>query len=174
MASGWRNTDEIVSAGGGDSQNICRLLHPADHTLILLHVAEPALSIVGALPCPVAATWTASRYTRERDLHYAAHLIYASQVEQSERTEIEIELLADQQRLAAASYSVGVLVRFGNPADEIVNAVEQEAIDMVAMATHGRTGLRQLVLGSVTEQVLRHLKIPVLLMRPFDQQADGI
>jgi nucleotide-binding universal stress UspA family protein len=107
-------------------------------------------------------------YTHKRDHQYAAHPIYASQVEQNERAEIESELLADQTRLAAAGYSVGVLVRFGNPADEIVNAVEQKAIDMVAMATHGRTGLRQFVLGSVAEQVLRRLTIPVLLARPFD------
>jgi Universal stress protein family len=39
-------------------------------------------------------------------------------------------------------------------------------------ATHGRTGLRQLVLGSVAAQVLRRLPIPVLLVRPFDQEDE--
>jgi nucleotide-binding universal stress UspA family protein len=152
--------------------HICRLLSPAEYTLILLHVAEPPEGLVGMPARPIALGWTAPMHTQRRDQEYTAHPIFATQVEQSERAAIEIELLTDQQRLTAAGYSVFVMARFGNPADEIVGAVTQEAVDMVAMATHGRTGLRQLVLGSVAEQVVRRLTIPVLLARPFDQEED--
>lgn len=151
---------------------ICRLLDPADHTLILLQVAESPVSITGGPPRPVAIGWTRAMYTRERDLEYATHPIYASQLEQSQRSVIERDLRGDQQRLEQAGYSVSVEVRFGEPAEEIAEAVRQEAIDLVAMATHGRTGLRQLVLGSVAEQVLGHLTVPVLLVRPFDQEVE--
>ena len=40
--------------------------------------------------------------------------------------------------------------------------------DFLAMATHGRTGLRRLLLGSVAEQVVRHARVPVLLYPPMD------
>jgi nucleotide-binding universal stress UspA family protein len=40
--------------------------------------------------------------------------------------------------------------------------------DVLAMATHGRTGLRRLLLGSVAEQVVRHARVPVLLYPPMD------
>ena len=40
------------------------------------------------------------------------------------------------------------------------------AADFVAMATHGRSGLRRLLLGSVAEQVVRHAHVPVVLYPP--------
>ena len=43
------------------------------------------------------------------------------------------------------------------------NSVYQ--VDLVAMSTHGRSGLSRLVMGSVAEEVLRHANVPVLLVR---------
>ena len=37
---------------------------------------------------------------------------------------------------------------------------------MIAMATHGASGLDRVMLGSVTDQVVRHAKVPVLMLRP--------
>ena len=63
------------------------------------------------------------------------------------------------------------VVRFGDPAEEIVACARDTHIDLVAMATHGRTGLRHLLMGSVAEQVLRRLAIPVMLVRPFAEET---
>ena len=60
------------------------------------------------------------------------------------------------------------VVRFGDPAAEIANLVKTAQVDLVAMASHGRTGIRQFVLGSVAEQVLRSVDVPVLIVRPRD------
>jgi nucleotide-binding universal stress UspA family protein len=57
-------------------------------------------------------------------------------------------------------------VRTGNPADEIRRFAEQEGVDLIVMATHGRTGLRHVVLGSVAEKVVRLSSIPVLTVKP--------
>ena len=48
----------------------------------------------------------------------------------------------------------------------IVEFAQREKADMIAMATHGRSGLRRLLLGSVAEQVIRHAHVPVLLYPP--------
>ena len=48
----------------------------------------------------------------------------------------------------------------------IVEFAHREKADFVAMATHGRSGLRRLLLGSVAEQVLRHAHVPVVLYPP--------
>ena len=56
-------------------------------------------------------------------------------------------------------------VRYGDPVEEIVDHVTWDHIDLIAMATHGRTGLKRVVLGSVAEQVLRRSPIPMLLLR---------
>src|SRR5262249_32584682 len=142
---------------------IGRLLKPSNHELILLRVAQLPAGLVGAPPRPVSAGWMGPVYESPHDLDYTLHPIYDSQQEQNERAALEVALLPDQQRLQRDGYHVTSQVRFGDPAEEIVSLARQAAVDMVAMATHGQTGLRHLLLGSVAEHVLRELTIPLLL-----------
>jgi len=135
--------------------------------MILLRVAEPVESIIGAPPQPVSTAWMEPLHTSAWDIQYAQHPIYASQLEQSERSALEHDLLSDQQMLEAAGFTTSLDVRFGDPAEEIASVVQQRAVDLVAMATHGRTGLRHLLMGSVAQQVVRRVNVPVLLVRPF-------
>jgi nucleotide-binding universal stress UspA family protein len=51
----------------------------------------------------------------------------------------------------------------------IEQAIRYHHIDLVAMTTHGRTGLRRVLLGSVAEHVLRHITVPVLLLHPVEK-----
>lgn len=53
----------------------------------------------------------------------------------------------------------------GVPADEIVRVAKDRQVDLIVIATHGRTGLRHLLLGSTAERVLRHVHCPVLVVR---------
>ena len=48
----------------------------------------------------------------------------------------------------------------------IVDTAEAEAVDLIAMSTHGRTGLKRWVYGSVTEKVLRGARCSMLIIRP--------
>ena len=50
----------------------------------------------------------------------------------------------------------------GNPAEEIVRSAKEEKIDLIVIGTHGFTGWRHLILGSVTEKVVRLASCPVL------------
>ncbi len=61
---------------------------------------------------------------------------------------------------------VTYLLREGMVAETIMEAAEIEQADLIAMSTHGRTGMLRLLLGSVTEQVVHQSKIPVMLIRP--------
>ena len=56
-------------------------------------------------------------------------------------------------------------VRHGAAAAVIVDAAKSRGADLIAMSTHGRSGLGRLLFGSVAEQVLRHADVPVFLMR---------
>jgi len=58
------------------------------------------------------------------------------------------------------------ITRTGNPAAEIITFAEEEGIDLIVMATHGRTGLSHMVMGSVAEKVVRLSRIPVLTVKP--------
>lgn len=56
----------------------------------------------------------------------------------------------------------------GNPADEIVRLAEEENADLIVMATHGRTGIGRVLMGSVAEAVVRRAKCPVFTLKPGD------
>jgi len=53
----------------------------------------------------------------------------------------------------------------GDPAEEILNYAEKNDIDLIIMATHGRSGVRRWIIGSVADKVLRASKVPVWLVR---------
>lgn len=63
------------------------------------------------------------------------------------------------------------VVEMGNAAAGVVHETSHEDIDLVAMATHGRGGIRRLILGSVAESVVRRVTVPVLLYRPVGMEA---
>lgn len=66
------------------------------------------------------------------------------------------------------SHSLRIEVRSGSPAIEIVHAAQQLGCDLLVMSTHGRSGLRHILMGSVAEKVVRFSKIPVLTVKPED------
>lgn len=53
----------------------------------------------------------------------------------------------------------------GHPSTEICRYAESHECDLIVMATHGRTGLKHMLLGSTTEQVVRHAHCAVLTLR---------
>ena len=58
------------------------------------------------------------------------------------------------------------VVEVGVPYKEIVRKAEEEKADLIVMSTHGRTGLEQVMLGSVTAKVVARASCPVLSIRP--------
>jgi nucleotide-binding universal stress UspA family protein len=69
-------------------------------------------------------------------------------------------------RLAADGLQTEIKVAFGNAPEEIIQNAHQLGIDMIAMSTHGRSGVSRWVYGSVADRVLRGSGLPVLLFRP--------
>ena len=74
-----------------------------------------------------------------------------------------------QERIETLMQSQSVpweaVVSTGPPADEIARVVKDREIDLAISATHGRTGLKRFILGSVTERLMRSLKCPLLVVR---------
>jgi nucleotide-binding universal stress UspA family protein len=62
-------------------------------------------------------------------------------------------------------------VRTGEAAVEIIQAARELHADLIAMTTHGRTGLRRLLFGSVAEAVLRAAHVPVVVVRATEAQV---
>ena len=76
--------------------------------------------------------------------------------------------LADvESRLASEGIKVKMVSLEGNrPADTISDYAQKNGVDMIVIATHGYTGLKKLMFGSVALGVLHESPIPVLLIRP--------
>jgi nucleotide-binding universal stress UspA family protein len=66
---------------------------------------------------------------------------------------------------------VDIAPRTGAVAPAILDYIDFKGIDLVVMATHGRTGLRRWVYGSVTEKVLRKARCATLIVRPAEEAA---
>jgi nucleotide-binding universal stress UspA family protein len=58
------------------------------------------------------------------------------------------------------------LVAVGSPYRKIIDTAEAEQVDLIVMATAGRTGFSHLVMGSIAERVVRTATCPVLTIRP--------
>lgn len=86
--------------------------------------------------------------------------VFVDRVREHARTELErIETRWDDPETFRGE------VRDGTPSATILSYVDEHDIDLVAMGTRGRTGLKRFVLGSVTEHVLRASPVPVLAAR---------
>lgn len=57
-----------------------------------------------------------------------------------------------------------VLIDSGNPAKAIIDMVEKQGFEQIIMGTRGLTGLKNLILGSVANKVISHIKVPVTLI----------
>lgn len=154
-------------------EKIQRFFSPESTELVLMRVGEPVYSATAAqadLARDAMAFGGTMRYISERELEAAQHPIYATQMEVNERAEVEATLLPLANTLRNAGFTVSTQVEFGDPARMIIHVIERDKINLIAMTTHGRTGLSRALFGSVAESVLHQVRIPILLLRP--EQVD--
>lgn len=88
----------------------------------------------------------------------------AYELTEQEAAEAERYLSDIADRLRARKVRVETVHEQGKPAEVILRVAQERGADLIAMTTHGRGGISRLVFGSVTEEVLRHTAIPVLVM----------
>lgn len=80
-------------------------------------------------------------------------------------TELERSNTAKAETLKKEGVACRYIVREGLTADTIVTVGHEEGVDMIVMYTDGRDGLADMLIGSITERVLRNTDIPLLAVR---------
>ncbi|MCK5586935.1 universal stress protein [Candidatus Bipolaricaulota bacterium] len=96
------------------------------------------------------------------------------EVQEAARKSAEQYLEGIKQKIGLNTADVKVNVITGIPADEILDFVDQNKIDLVVMSSHGRSGMSRWFLGNTVEKVLRSSSAPVFLVphpscrRPVD------
>lgn len=64
-------------------------------------------------------------------------------------------------------------MEMGEPADAIVRVAQEEEVDIIVMGTHGRTGLKHLLLGSIAEAIVRRAPCPVMTVKHPPEKGKG-
>ena len=82
-------------------------------------------------------------------------------------------MLAEAETLRAAGWVVSTELRTGHPADELIEAAEEQDSDVIVIGSHGLTGFRRFLLGSVSNQVLQSAGRSVLIVRKPEEECDG-
>jgi len=90
-----------------------------------------------------------------------------------DREAAERALAKKAQALAPERHAANLVVSGGSVARSIVEVAQKEQADLIALATHGRTGFRRLVLGSVAEEVVRRSAVPVLCYPRLAKEPAG-
>lgn len=128
--------------------------HRLGSTLHLAHVVQPA---VFCLAPPEA---------------YAGSVQAANHVANLARADAETLISNVLRRTHCEDLKHHVWVQLGAASESLHAIIEREHIDLVVVGTHGRTGLRKLVLGSVAEEIFRQAPCPVMTIGPHCWQSD--
>ena len=107
--------------------------------------------------------------------------VWSSEIYTAEIAALQINLMRDAEknlkRAIASLDHPGVKivgdVRAGRPATTIVEVARDQGADLIVIASHGRTGITRLMMGSVAEHVVRHAPCAVLVVRPPEQAQDA-
>jgi nucleotide-binding universal stress UspA family protein len=89
-------------------------------------------------------------------------------VEQAQEEQNEASAYLDKvtEALQEKGLDTESVVLLGSPGDVIINYANENNTGLIAMATHGRSGLGRAVFGSVADHVVRESEIPILIIRP--------
>jgi len=151
-------TDFSPASGGGEEW-VQYLIHHGVREVVLVHVIEnPLLDLYS----PDAADLNLKHVSEASQQHpprsAQPYWENAMQVTKAKLSQLRQHLLVPPAPVLQAE----IVVTEGAPATVILTAAEQHQVDCIVMATHGRSGVRRFVLGSVTEKVVRSSSRPVL------------
>ncbi len=151
------------------ARHLQKVLITLDGSALSEVALEPGLSIAQSLGAEVVL------------LRVVPHIPPGGQLDQHERglsgrmQEDLVEEAQEYLRARSASYArsdaeIKIDVRTGSAADNILECVEIFGIDLIAIATHGRAGLKRWVYGSVTAKVLHGANCSMLIIRPMESE----
>lgn len=156
------------TAGRREGKLLRRILVPTDLSPSSLEAVNYACGLARAAHAAVHFVHIVEPVPRLSSLNDLP--IMLSDAELAARWERLLTRLAEEN--ATPQTPVSTEVRIGKPADEIVVIAKERDADLIVLSTHGRTGLKHVLLGSTAERVVRHSTCPVLVVR--HQKGDAI
>ena len=99
---------------------------------------------------------------------YLLHVVHAHTLDQRRVLKDEAETCLESYRLELENQGIEVfkVLREGEPDKQILDEIENNDYDLVAMATHGHTFIGDLLFGSVSKALKHKINVPLLLVKP--------
>jgi nucleotide-binding universal stress UspA family protein len=140
-----------------------RILYPTDFS----DVSKKALDYIKQLKEGGAKEVTILHVLDERGIDAAARYAPGSsvEVEKKMREEAGQEIRSIEEELKERGFKVDARITIGIPLREILNIEGSEAISVIVIGSHGKSNLEEMLLGSVSEKVIRKCKSPVLVIK---------
>ena len=155
-----------------------KILAPTDLSTLARDGIRLALETAQGCGAEVIVYHVISYVDAEFDVHHGAAQWVASGESSEEIQELIQKRKRELDRYLIENFSdalSGLKIRqeveIGIPDEKIVEKAAAEGVDMIIMSTHGRTGLRHFMIGSVTERVVRLAACPVLSVRPSGNES---
>lgn len=144
-----------------------RILVATDGSALSKKAVSSAIELAAVCGAQLLAIKVVPRYPQayfEGSIPLSAEEISRIETQWTESAQL---LLAgvDKAAKAKAVSCKGVTVKSDVVSDAIIAAAKKHKADLIVMASHGRKGIKRLLLGSETQQVLTHTHIPVLVLR---------
>lgn len=159
-------------------QIIKKILAPTDLSPLAREGIRYALETAQTFAAEVIVYHVISYEDREFPVHHGAEQWVTSGESSEEILELTQKRKQEVDRYLNDNFSdvlSGLKVReeveIGRPAEKIVEKAAAEGVDIIIMCTHGRSGVRYYLIGSVTERVVRLAHCPVLSVRPSEQES---
>jgi nucleotide-binding universal stress UspA family protein len=150
-----------------------RILITLDGSPLSEHAIEPGLSLAQILQAEVTLLRCVPQILVDGELdEHERGLSRRMQEELIDEAEEYLHTLCRSDEASRSGVMIKTTVRIGRPADNILEYVETYGVDLISMATHGRTGLKRWVYGSVTAKVLRSVNCSMLVIRPTDAELN--
>ena len=160
-----------------DDQPIEQILVALDGSDLAATALEPALQLAQALEAKVTLLRVQSYESYANRLEIDEYMRFEYGLDKNledltrERIRWYMEDMLDKQAHLGVPLQYAIVMGFA--ADEILAYAEKEGLDLIVMSTHGRTGLRRWVYGSVTEKVLRGTERGMMVVRSMSNEQDN-
>ena len=151
---------------------IARVLYPTDLSEASAHAAEWAVAVAGYYKAAITA------------LHVVSPILIAvpalgtpipgGSIEENEMDRLRRDVTAQFSEATVDKSRLDILIDVGQPATRILERASGLPTDLIVMGTHGTSGFQHLVLGSVSEKVLRKARCPVLTVPPRAQATSRL
>jgi nucleotide-binding universal stress UspA family protein len=161
---------------------IGRVLIPLDGSQLAEQILDPATALAAATKAQVTLLRVVQQLTPESYVPHSrrvsgirpALLTQIQEVDRQEWAHAEKYLNQLAERLRTRSLTVETrVVSHVRPATAILDDASTHGVDLIALATQGRGGLKRLLVGSVADKVLRGATTPVLVYRPVGEFASA-